>query len=67
MEEKREVLLVDEQELQGKLHQIRGRFVMLDYDLAEIYEYTTKRFNEQVKNNKRTVSTSCRIFGKITC
>ena len=25
---------------------------MLDYDLAEIYEYTTKRFNEQVKNNK---------------
>ena len=25
--------------------------VMLDFDLAEIYGYTTKRFNEQVKNN----------------
>jgi hypothetical protein len=24
---------------------------MLDFDLAEIYGYTTKRFNEQVKNN----------------
>lgn len=25
--------------------------VMLDFDLAEIYGYTTKRFNEQIKNN----------------
>jgi hypothetical protein len=25
--------------------------VMLDFDLAEIYGYSTKRFNEQVKNN----------------
>ena len=25
--------------------------VMLDFELAEIYGYTTKRFNEQVKNN----------------
>lgn len=24
---------------------------MLDFELAEIYGYTTKRFNEQVKNN----------------
>jgi len=24
---------------------------MLDYELAEIYGYTTTRFNEQVKNN----------------
>ena len=25
---------------------------MLDFDLAEIYEYDSKRFNEQVKKNK---------------
>ena len=31
---------------------IRNQKVMIDSDLAEIYGYTTKRFNEQVKNNK---------------
>ena len=30
---------------------IRGQKVMLDFELAEIYGYETKRFNEQVKNN----------------
>jgi hypothetical protein len=31
---------------------IRGRRVMLDRDLAEIYGVTTKRLNEQVKRNR---------------
>ncbi len=30
---------------------IRGLKVMLDGDLAEIYGYSTKAFNRQVKNN----------------
>ena len=30
---------------------IRGVKVMLDADLAEIYGYSTKAFNQQVKNN----------------
>ena len=30
---------------------IRGVKVMLDADLAEIYGYSTKDFNRQVKNN----------------
>ena len=30
---------------------IRGVQVMLDKDLAEIYGYSTKAFNQQVKNN----------------
>ena len=34
-----------------RIYTIRGVKVMLDADLAEIYGYTTKRFNEQVKNN----------------
>ena len=30
---------------------IRGLQVMMDYDLAAIYGYETRRFNEQIKNN----------------
>ena len=37
--------------LRNKIYTIRGQRVMLDYDLAEIYGYTTKAFNQQVKNN----------------
>ena len=35
----------------NKIYTIRGRKVMLDYDLAEIYGYETKVFNRQVKRN----------------
>ena len=34
-----------------KIYTIRGQKVMLDYDLAGLYGYTTKAFNQQVKNN----------------
>ena len=37
--------------IEGKIMVIRGQQVMLDRDLAEIYGYEVKRFNEQVKNN----------------
>ena len=37
--------------VEQKTYVIRGQKVMLDYDLAEIYGYETKRFNVQVKNN----------------
>ena len=33
------------------IHEIREQKVMLDFELAELYGYETKRFNEQVKNN----------------
>ena len=33
------------------IYEIRGLKVMLDFELAKIYGYETKRFNEQVKNN----------------
>ena len=46
-----EIVIHNEQDLQSKIYTIRGVQVMLDFDLAEIYGYTTKRFNEQVKNN----------------
>ena len=51
MEEKTEVFVITEQSLQDKIYTIREQKVMLDFELAEIYGYTTTRFNEQVKNN----------------
>ena len=42
---------VTEELLREKLYEVRGVKVMLDSDLAEIYGYTTKALNQQVKNN----------------
>lgn len=35
----------------AQIHQVRGLRVMLDSDLAALYEVPTKRFNEAVKRN----------------
>ncbi len=48
---KNDIVIHNENDLRSKIYTIRGMRVMLDFDLAEIYGYTTKRFNEQVKNN----------------
>lgn len=39
------------QDIQSKIYTIRGLQVMLDRDLAILYEVETKRINEAVKNN----------------
>ena len=36
----------------SKIYILRGQKVMIDEDLAELYEIETKRLNEQVKRNK---------------
>ena len=46
-----EIAVVDEQTIKDKIYNIRGQQVMLDFDLAEIYGYSTKVFNQQVKRN----------------
>ncbi|MCF0223844.1 MAG: ORF6N domain-containing protein [Fibrobacter sp.] len=46
-----EVGVITEDLLKGKIFTVRSVKVMLDSDLAEIYGYSTKRFNEQVKAN----------------
>ena len=43
--------LIDENMLKSRIYTIRGLKVMLDADLAEIYGYSTKAFNQQIKNN----------------
>ncbi len=40
------------QGIQAKIHEVREQKVMLDYDLAELYETETKRLKEAVKRNK---------------
>jgi hypothetical protein len=38
-------------QIHQKIYEIRGQKVMLDYDLAEIYEVENKRLKESVKRN----------------
>lgn len=37
--------------IQSKIYEIRGRKVMLDRDLAELYQVTTGNLNKAVKRN----------------
>ena len=37
--------------IQSKIYEIRGQRVMLDFDLAELYQVETRRLNEDVKRN----------------
>lgn len=38
-------------QIQSKIHEIKGRRVMFDFDLAEAYGVKTKRLKEQVRRN----------------
>ena len=51
IEENKEIVVIDETTIKNKIYYIRNQKVMLDFELAEIYGYSTKRFNEQVKRN----------------
>ena len=48
---KKSISIISENSIKDKIYTIRGIQVMLDSDLAEIYGYSTKAFNQQVKNN----------------
>lgn len=37
--------------IQNKIYEIRGHKIMLDFDLAELYEVQTKALNQAVKRN----------------
>ena len=45
--------LVPDEVVISKILLIRGKKVMIDRDLAELYGVTTFRLNEQVKRNKK--------------
>ena len=46
-----DIQILDKQTSESMIYTLRGQKVMLDFELANIYEYSAKRFNEQVKNN----------------
>jgi hypothetical protein len=46
-------LTVAQEVIEQKIYLIRGHKVMIDRNLASLYEVPTGRLNEQVKRNKR--------------
>jgi ORF6N domain len=44
-------VMVEEQKILNRIYVIRGQKVMLDEDLAQMYNVETRRLNEQVKRN----------------
>ena len=42
--------------IQSKIHEIRGQQVMLDFDLAALYQVETKVLKQAVRRNIGTVS-----------
>jgi len=44
--------LVMQSEIKSRIYTVRGKEVMLDEDLAELYEVETRIFNQAVKRNK---------------
>ena len=52
-----EIIEKEKVEIENKIYKIRGVEVMLDTDLAELYQVATKRINEAVKNNPKKFPT----------
>lgn len=51
MEKEKERLVVPQEVLVSKIYYIRGQKVMLDEDLAELYQVETRQLNQQIKRN----------------
>lgn len=45
------IAVIDNVEIEDLIYIVRGQQVMLDSDLTDIYGYSVKRLNEQIKNN----------------
>ena len=45
------VIIKNDVKIENMIYEIRGKQVMLDSDLAKLYNVETKRINESVKNN----------------
>ena len=46
-----ELIVKEDIKIENMIYEIRGKQVMLDSDLAKLYQVETKRINEAVKNN----------------
>ena len=50
-----ELAIIDERTIRDRIYEVRGLKVMLDFELAKIYGYTTKAFNQQEKNTLKNL------------
>ena len=48
----KEIIELTESNIKDMIYEIRGQKVMLDFELAKIYGYETRKLTEQVKNNE---------------
>ena len=48
-----ELQVIDNIKIEDMIYEVRGMFVMLDSDIANLYHVETKRVNEAVKNNPK--------------
>lgn len=46
-----EIVVSNNKKIENMIYEIRGKQVMLDSDLAKLYDVGTKKINEAVKNN----------------
>ena len=51
MAEDKNIVIAQNREIQNMIYTFRGKQVMIDSDLAELYQVTTGSLNEQVKRN----------------
>ena len=49
----KEIVVINEDTIKNKIYCIRNQKIMLDFDLAEIYGYETRAFNQQVKKLRK--------------
>ena len=57
-----DVVVKDEISIENLIYEIRGKQVMLDSDLAKLYEVETKQLNRQVKINIERFYASTKWF-----
>jgi len=53
MASQKKIVVIPDEVAIKKILMIRGKKVMIDKDIAELYGVSTKRLNEQVKRNKK--------------
>lgn len=46
---------VNIKDLSNQIYYVKDQFVMLDFELARLFGYTTKTFNQQIKNNLKKI------------
>ena len=51
MNQENSQIAIDEEIIISKIYNVRGKQVMLSYDLAELYQVETRMLNQQVKRN----------------